>query len=268
MGRKTTQGLVVYIAAESRYSADVRLHALQAHKKQRFNNLAVVDGELDLFSGSKGVEALISAIKEIEATRKQKVVLVIGDTLARLGVGANENAAQDMGLIVRNIDRVRSACETHFCIIHHSGKDANGSRGSTALPAAVDTEIEIGSGKNGSFAKVMKQRDLSSKGNVIGFSLQSVRVGQDQWGEEITTCVVEARDATLDTKPISNKKPTIEDDVLKYLNVQTKFVEKRQVVDAIKVKFRKSACVVYRALASLGNKGLVRSNAQGEVQIV
>ena len=46
------------------------------------------------------------------------------DTLARLSAGANENAGQDMGLVVRRIDRIRTECGAHFLLIHHSGKNA------------------------------------------------------------------------------------------------------------------------------------------------
>jgi hypothetical protein len=74
----------------------------------------------------------------------QKARLIVGDTLARLSVGGNENAGQDMGLGVRRIDRIRAECRALFLLIHHSGKvAAAGARGWSGVRAAVDTEIEV-----------------------------------------------------------------------------------------------------------------------------
>ena len=69
-------------------------------------------------------------MRQIEHQRGTKAWLIVGDTLARLSAGANENAGQDMGLVVRRFDRIRTECKAHFCLIHHSGKAAAaGARG-------------------------------------------------------------------------------------------------------------------------------------------
>ena len=61
-------------------------------------------------------------MRQIEHQRGTKARLIVGDTLARVSAGANENAGQDMGLVVRRFDRIRTECKAHFCLIHHSGK--------------------------------------------------------------------------------------------------------------------------------------------------
>lgn len=144
MGRNTEPGLVVYLAAESPASVRGRLQAYQRHHGVKVPNFAIVQSPIDLFDGEADTEAVITVVRQLERQRGQKVRLIVGDTLARLSAGANENAGQDMGLVVRRFDRIRSACAAHFLLIHHSGKAAaNGARGWSGIRAAVDNHGPI-----------------------------------------------------------------------------------------------------------------------------
>ena len=164
MGRNTEPGLVVYLAAESPASVRGRLQAYQRHHGVRVPNFAIVQSPIDLFDGDADTEAVIAVVRQLERQRGQKVRLIVGDTLARLSAGANENAGQDMGLVVRRFDRIRTACNAHFLLIHHSGKAAaNGARGWSGIRAAVDTEIEVTDSPSGRCAEITKQRDLRQR---------------------------------------------------------------------------------------------------------
>jgi hypothetical protein len=87
-------------------------------------------------------------------------------------------------------------------IVHHSGKNkAAGARGSSALLAALDTELEIDS--NQIIAR--KQRDVET-GQPISFKLQPVTVGMDSDGEIMTSCVVEPSQRPLPgSKPLTKR---------------------------------------------------------------
>lgn len=122
MGRKTEQGLVIYLAAESPTSVKRRLQAYQKYYNVRVKNFAIVQNPINLFDGDADTAAVIELVHLLEQQYKQKVRFIVGDTLARLSAGANENAGQDMGLVVRHFDRIRSECNAHFMLIHHSGK--------------------------------------------------------------------------------------------------------------------------------------------------
>ena len=62
------------------------------------------------------------------------VAMVIIDTLARAMPGADENSAQEVGLVIAGCDLVRDALECTVVPIHHSGKDvARGARGTPKL---------------------------------------------------------------------------------------------------------------------------------------
>jgi len=106
--------------------------------------------------------------------------------------GGNENASEDMGALVQNMDKIRA--ETSACVmfIHHSGKDqAKGARGHSSLRAAVDTEIEVVAGEGAAkAATVVKQREMK-KGDVFGFTLRVMELGTNRHGEAVTTCLVD-----------------------------------------------------------------------------
>ena len=196
LGRQTEVGMVVYLAAESPASVRGRLQAYQSHHGVKVPNFAIVQNPIDLFDGEADTDRMIQLVRQLEAQRGKKVVLIVGDTLARLSAGANENAGQDMGLVVRRIDRIRTECKAHFLLIHHSGKAAAaGARGWSGIRAAVDTEIEVIDAATGRCAEITKQRDLSTKGERIGFRRDSVTLGGTKWGAPATSCVLVAADA-------------------------------------------------------------------------
>lgn len=114
MGKRTEPGLVVYLAAESPASVRGRLQAYQRHHDCKVPNFAIVQSPIDLFDGDSDTDRVIKLVHQLERQQGQKVRLIVGDTLARLSAGANENAGQDMGLVVRRFDRIRTECNADF----------------------------------------------------------------------------------------------------------------------------------------------------------
>lgn len=209
LGRPTDSGLVVYLATESPASVQMRLRAYQRYHGVRVPGFVIVRSPINLFDGDADTTAVISLVGELESEHGIKVALIIGDTLARLAVGANENAGEDMGVVVRNIDAIRAATGAAFLVIHHTGKDAaKGMRGWSGLRAATDTEIEVTVDEATSLrsAEITKQRDLPGKGDRIGFRLVPVVLGENRWGTERGSCVVVPSDAPA--KPSRGKRPS------------------------------------------------------------
>jgi len=196
MGRRTEPGMGVYLAAESPASVRSRLQAYQWHHRAKVPNFAIVQSPIDLFDGDADTDEVIALVRQLEAQRGQRARLIVGDSLARLSAGANENTGQDMSLVVRRFDRIRSECKAHFLLVHHNGKAAAaGAGGCSGIRAAVDAEIEVSDSPTGRCAEVTKQRDLSTKGERIGFKLDTVHLGLTKWGAPATGCVVVAADA-------------------------------------------------------------------------
>lgn len=249
MGRQTEPGLVVYLAAESPTSVLVRLQAYQRYHGARVPNFAVTRNPINLFDGDSDTDAIIDTVRQLEAQRKQPVRLIVGDTLARLSAGANENAGQDMGRVIERFDRIRTECDAHFLLIHHSGKDvAAGARGWSGVRAAIDTEIEVTDTAAGRCAEIKKQRDLASKGERIGFRLDVVQLGLSKWGKAITSCVVLPEDVSEQSR-LSTRLGEADGAVLEFLRSHRVGIRKTDVVKHFDGRYAKGP--VYRALKKL-----------------
>lgn len=258
MDKRTETGLVVYLAAESPASVRGRLQAYQKHHDCKVPNFAIVQSPIDLFDGDADTNRVITLVHQLERQRGQKVRLIVGDTLARLSAGANENAGQDMGLVVRRFDRIRTECKAHFLLIHHSGKAAAaGARGWSGIRAAVDTEIEISDSSAGRCVEITKQRDLSTKGQRIGFRLDAVTLGHTKWGEPATSCVVAASDAPV--KQQGKRLSECDGAVLEFLVAHKIGIKKRDVVTHFEGRYEKGP--IYRAMKSLVTAAAVHEAA-------
>ncbi|CAE6863999.1 hypothetical protein R69608_00358 [Paraburkholderia nemoris] len=259
MGKQTEAGMVVYLAAESPASVRSRLQAYQKHHGVRVPNFAIVQNPVNLFDGDRDTEAIIKTVRQLEAQRGQKVRLIVGDTLARLSAGANENAGQDMGLVIERFDRIRLECGAHFLLVHHSGKNAAaGSRGWSGVRGAVDAEIEVTDQPTGRCAEITKVRDLGTKGERIGFRLDVVELGVTKWGAPATTCVVVPADAPEKTAN-GKRLGEVEGAVVEFLATHKVGVKKAEVVAHFKGRYEKGP--VYRAMKRLVTASAIHETA-------
>ena len=189
-GRDIDAGGVIYVAAEGAYGIRNRLAAFKQHYDIKDGiPFSVIPASVNMLDAEVDVTKLINTIN-MKAQEMGHVAIVVLDTLARVMAGGNENAAEDMGLLVINADKIRHATGAHVCFIHHSGKDeSRGARGSSALRAATDTEIEIKKLGNISAATVTKQREMEIDGSFV-FGLTVVEIGVNDRGRAVTSCVV------------------------------------------------------------------------------
>jgi hypothetical protein len=209
MGRPTAGGLILYLATESPASVQMRLRAYQRHHRVRVPGFIIVRSPINLFDGKADITAVLALVSDIEKLHGEKVALIIGDTLARISAGANENSGEDMGVVMMNADAIRHATGATFLWIHHCGKDqARGMRGWSGMRAMVDTEIEVVVDETTGMrsAEITKQRDLPGKGERIGFRLEPVHLGFNRWGSPRGSCVVVPADAPA--RPERGKRPS------------------------------------------------------------
>lgn len=194
LGQRSVGGsLVLYLATEAAASVRMRFQARQKHHGDRLVRVVIVQSPINLFDGRADTAAVIALVDEIEHHLHGKVQLIIGDTMARISAGANENSGEDMGVVLRNAEAIRSATSATFLWIHHTGKDqAKGMRGWSGMRAAIDTEIEVKADDATGVRtlEITKQRDLPGKGTRLGFKLESVPMGFNRWGTERGSCVV------------------------------------------------------------------------------
>jgi AAA domain/CHC2 zinc finger/Domain of unknown function (DUF6371) len=205
--RDVKQGTVLYLALEGTLGIHNRVAAFkEAHGLDDANLpflLATVS--LDLLRSNGDTDAIIATAKEAGSRFEMPVILIVIDTVMRAMAGGNENSSEDMGAFLKNLDAIRVGTGAHVLGVHHSGKDeAKGARGWSGLRGAVDTEIEIRSEGAVKTAEIQKQRDLP-KGDVFGFTLEVVKLGANQRGSDVTSCVVRSQ-STDDLQKFDRKK--------------------------------------------------------------
>lgn len=215
-GRKVDPGLVVYLACEAPASIRARMQAIKRFHGCDLANLAMVPMPLNFYQGDQDANDVIALVRAIESAKGQPVRLIIGDTLARMSAGANENSGEDMGPVMARFDRVATATGAALMVIHHAGKDAaKGARGWSGIRAHVDTEIEVVERDGARSACITKQRELPSKGQDIYFRLEVIQMGITKFGSPATTCVAVPDVASAEQEP--HKKPSKHDEAIRTL---------------------------------------------------
>ena len=206
-GYKTVQGPVLYLALEGGLGMANRLYAIQQKYGRNNVPLAVRRAPLDMLNSDEDLQTLGALIQEVQDQYGQLAMIVI-DTLSRALAGGDENSSTDLGRMVKVSDAVVEQCGAHVSMVHHSGKDqSRGARGHSLLRAAVSTEIELTKMDGVSFATATKQRD-QEPAEPFAFVLESMDLGQDQDGDQVTTAVVKAASQEDAQEAKQKKRPS------------------------------------------------------------
>jgi hypothetical protein len=193
-GRRVRQAGVLYLAAEGGRGAANRIVAMREECGVCNVPFALRRAGLDLLRDEADINSVVTLAAEVHARAPDAPILIVIDTLSRIMAGGDENSAQDMTALIRNIDAIREHTGAHIMLIHHSGKDtARGARGHSSLRAATDTEVEVSNEDGARAAMVTKQRDYQG-GETFAFSLKGVTLGADQDGDDVTSCIVQHED--------------------------------------------------------------------------
>lgn len=187
-GHKALQGKVLYVAAEGAGGVRKRLDAYCQGE-----GIAIDDLDVDVLTVSPNLmdPEDIKEIVRMHAAFGPYVASVL-DTFAQVTPGANENAGEDMGLALANTKAIQRATGTTALLVHHAGKDlSRGSRGWSGIKAAAEAQIEVTRDEvTGERAiRVEKMKD-GEDGRRYGFALETVTLGTDEDGDNITSCVL------------------------------------------------------------------------------
>lgn len=193
-GRKVEGGPVAYVAAEGGQGVRKRIAALQQEKftDQRECKFALIPRSLDLLSEEGDLDELLAELERVSGHYAEPFKLIVIDTLSRVMAGGNENYPDDMGRLIMNVDRIRSATSAHVMLIHHTAKDPSlGMRGHGSLRGATDTAILLEKDEvNAAISiRVNKQKD-GEEGDLATMVLQSIELGSDQDGDVVSSCIV------------------------------------------------------------------------------
>ena len=186
-GKRVRQGRVVYIAAEGAGGFRNRLRAIA---EQRNIDMALMP--MGIISDAPNMIERTDALdvaKAIHAAGGADIVFM--DTWAQVTAGANENSGEDMGRALSHCKGIHRATGALVLLVHHSGKDSSkGARGWSGLRAAADVELEVVRNEDARSITVTKLPD-GEDGAEFAFRLETVVLGLDADGDEITSCVVE-----------------------------------------------------------------------------
>jgi hypothetical protein len=192
---------VLYVAAEGVSGMGQRARAWEEHYGVE-PRITWHPGAINLFDLGWS-----SALAEVIAEMRPGLVVI--DTYHRAMVGADENSARDTGLVVANLDQIREAAGSCVLLVHHTGKDTTkGARGSSALKAAADTELEVTGSEGRVLVNCTKQKDgpepypmvfrMTAAADSVALEADATlgTVGRQSVIDEITRCAAEAcRDA-------------------------------------------------------------------------
>lgn len=197
-GHQTRQCPVTYVCLEGTHGFAKRLEAWRKRNGDVSSSLGFITTPVNLLSEYDVVE-LADAIK----LNGRHNGLVIIDTLHRAAPNADENSSADMGRIISAASRLQELVGGLVILIHHSGKKSSaGLRGHSSLHAALDTIIEVEKSDARHSWTVAKCKD-GEDGRQCLFRLESVLVGKDNQGLDVTSCIV-AAESTLQSHPQRN----------------------------------------------------------------
>ena len=135
-GRPVKQGTVLYVIAEGAPGLGQRAGAWAALNNRPVQGVTFLPVPVQLADGTDA-GALAMLLAEL------KPALVVVDTQARATSGLDENSSKDMGLLVAWLDHLRQACGACMLLVHHTPRNAENLRGSTALEGAADTILAV-----------------------------------------------------------------------------------------------------------------------------
>lgn len=264
-GRAVIAGPVVYVAGEGQAGIASRLlgwrkdRGLLDAPDPAFHVLgqavAMPTGEL---------QELIGLVLAMQVRPR----LIVLDTVARNFGSGDENSSTDMGAFVRACDELRHATGACVLVVHHSGKDlGKGSRGSSALPGAIDCMIAVK--RSGPRLTLLnkppfgKQKDAEEFEDV---ALITRKVFFERHGVEVSTLVIDADESVIagpadpESAPASQRLGSVEKTVLSYL---TNWPDNNHGLTTIHKSLHLTDTSALRSLRSLVAKGRIVEMGEG-----
>ena len=186
LGRRTTQGPVVYIAAEGGAGLWARVQAWHQARRLKWQGIPfyAVPAAVDLSSDAWRVVDAAQALGVTPA-------MVVIDTLSQTYSG-EENSANEMAAYFRELGaRFRQLWRCAVLLIHHSGHMATERpRGSSAIRANLDFMFGVFRDEKEMLATITcaKQKDGEAFDDAT-FSLTQQTIGTDADGDPVTSLV-------------------------------------------------------------------------------
>jgi len=129
----------VYVVGEGGLGFRQRVQAWLDRHQTEVENAVFALEPVNLLN-EREVTAFLDAI---DGALTESPNLFVFDTLNRCMPGGNENAQDDMSLVVAHCNLIQRETGAHVLLNHHPGYDMNPGRGSSVLPGALDTILGL-----------------------------------------------------------------------------------------------------------------------------
>lgn len=147
-------------------------------------------------------DILATAIDETEKLLGISVQMIVMDTFSLMLGGMEESSNRDVSIAVRNVRQAADGRAVAF--IHHTGHGDKGrERGAYQIRANADTRVLVTRDEEGKGQVLTVACEKRKDGEVFepfNLSYEVVKVGIDEDGDDITTCVI----VTTDLEPVIN----------------------------------------------------------------
>jgi hypothetical protein len=202
-GRRVHQGPVVYCCFEGQSGVKARVEAFRRRYKDKLPD------DVPFFLQPVTLDLVRDHLELIEAVRAtlggSTPVAIALDTLNRSLAGSESNDT-DMSNYVRAADAIRDAFDCSVLIVHHCGHNDSRPRGHSSLIGAVDAQLSVKRDSSGNILVTNEFMKDGEAGERVASSLESMKVGTDQDGEPITSCVVVEAEASCAKAPKREKR--------------------------------------------------------------
>jgi hypothetical protein len=192
MGKRVTQGPVVYINAEGHTGIRWRIKAWEQEFVPLANAPFYLSEQSADFLDSHVTNSVKNAIDSFAQKHDGRIEAIFVDTLHR-NMSGEEDSSKDFGLFMNNLESLCRRYGAAGIVNHHPGHNNKGrGRGSSSQRASLDTELLLIKEGGRTVLKHIKLKDGGPTQPPIGYRLKQVTIPwPDIDGNPLTTCVPE-----------------------------------------------------------------------------
>jgi len=195
-GRLVLQGTVVFVILEGEQGFKNRIEAMVREGKiERNAPILLISQNYNILDVPQTIDLCTGIEEEVIKLGLSPVRCVFIDTLA-CSMSGEEETNSAMPLAGEGAKSICNILDCHTMLIHHPGKDlSKGARGGSSLKGLVDTELTCAAvDKQGCSVTQTKQKDLPQLHSPVYFALESITLGIDADGDDITAPMAEEVD--------------------------------------------------------------------------
>jgi hypothetical protein len=148
--------------------------------------------------------SLIASIQAKLVPDDPPLVAIVLDTLNR-SIRGSESSDEDMTAYVNAAEALVDAFKCAVIVVHHCGVEGTRPRGHTSLTGAVEAQLKVSRNVAGHFIVEVEYMKDGAEGATVASRLEPVTVGQDEDGDEITSCIV----LEVEDTPTPKEKPKL-----------------------------------------------------------